>query len=110
MPSTTSYKRGDIVLVPFPFTDLSTAKQRPAVVVSSDALNSIRHDVLVAAISSQIPAALSSDEFMIPPADLAAGGLPKSSIIRLSKLVALHQQLVIKRLGALPPPTLTRVL
>ncbi len=53
MPSTTSYKRGDVVLVPFPFTDLSTTKQRPALVVSSDQFNATRNDVLVAAITSQ---------------------------------------------------------
>src|SRR5262249_15589307 len=43
---------GDVVLVPFPFTDLSNAKQRPALVVSGDAFNSTREDVLVAAITS----------------------------------------------------------
>ena len=55
MPSTTHYKRGDVVLVPFPFTDLSSAKHRPALVISADALNSMRDDVLVAAITSQVP-------------------------------------------------------
>lgn len=108
MPSTTSYKRGDVVFVPFPFTDLSSAKQRPAPVVSADAFNSTRDEVLVAAITSQVPAQLAADEFMIPADDLAACGLPKPSILRLSKLVALHRQLVIKRVGALPLATLTQ--
>ena len=76
MPSTTNFKRGDIILVPFPFTDLSSAKQRPALVVSSDALNAVCDDVLVAAITSQLPANLTAEEFMIPQSDLAACGLP----------------------------------
>lgn len=86
MPSTTIFKRGDIVLVPFPFTDLSSTKQRPALIVSSDALNTVRDDVLVAAITSQIPAQLTDGEFMIPSGDLAACGLPNCvSFIRLEK-------------------------
>ncbi|MGA2855146.1 MAG: type II toxin-antitoxin system PemK/MazF family toxin, partial [Verrucomicrobiota bacterium] len=106
----TNFKRGDIILVPFPFTDLSSTKQRPALVVSSDALNVASEDVLVAAISSQIPGNLTSEDFMIPPGDLAACGLPKPSIVRLAKLAALHRQLVIKRIGAMPEPVLRRVL
>jgi mRNA interferase MazF len=110
MPSTTSYRRGDVVLVPFPFTDLSTSKQRPALVISADALNSTRDDVLVAAITSQVPPTLASDEFLIPAGELTACGLPKPSILRLSKLAALHRQLVVKRIGALPAPTMAQVL
>lgn len=88
MPSTTSYKRGDVVLVPFPFTDLSNAKQRPALVISSDTFNTVRDDILVVAITSQIPTTLAADEFMIPVSELTACGLPKPSILRLTKLVA----------------------
>jgi mRNA-degrading endonuclease toxin of MazEF toxin-antitoxin module len=42
---------------------LSSAKQRPALVVSSDVLNATSDDVLVAAISSQIPSKLTAEEF-----------------------------------------------
>lgn len=49
-----AYQFGDVVLVPFPFTDQSTTKQRPAVVVSSAAYNRIRRDVILMAITSQV--------------------------------------------------------
>jgi mRNA interferase MazF len=55
MPSTTSFKQGDVVLVPFPFTDLSAIKQRPGLVISPERLNDTRPDLVVAAITSQIP-------------------------------------------------------
>ena len=106
MPSTTPFKRGDIVLVPFPFTDLTTTKQRPGLVLSSDAFNAMHDDVVLLAVTSQIPAALSADEFLIPSGDLAACGLPKASVVRLMKVFTLHQRLVIKRRGALPAVTL----
>jgi mRNA interferase MazF len=110
MPSTTNYKHGDVVLVPFPFTDLRSAKHRPALVISSDAFNSVREDLLLAAITSQILDALAADEMQIPPDDLDACGLPKPSIIKLTKLVTLHRMLVVKRLGSLPIGTLNQAL
>ena len=45
------FQRGDVVLVPFPFSDLSTTKVRPAVVVSSDLYHSTEPDLLLAALT-----------------------------------------------------------
>jgi dTDP-4-dehydrorhamnose reductase len=53
MPPTTGYSFGDIVLVPFPFTDQSAAKRRPAVVVSSAAYHRGRRDLIIMAVTSQ---------------------------------------------------------
>lgn len=109
MPSTTNYNRGDVVLVPFPFTDLTTSKQRPALVVSADNYNATRRDVVVVAITSQLPAVIAADEYEIGAPDLAACGLPKSSLVKLSKVVTLHQQLVVKRMGRMPAATLAQI-
>jgi len=96
--------------VPFPFTDFSGSKQRPALIVSPDSLNFVRPDVLLAAITSQVPAMLAPDEIAIPTADLMSAGLPKPSIIRTSKLISIHQGLIRRRIGRLPAPTLQSVL
>jgi mRNA interferase MazF len=48
---------GDVVLVPFPFTDQSTTKQRPGVIVSSAAYHAARRDLILMAVTSQLRAA-----------------------------------------------------
>ncbi len=110
MPSTTPFERGDVVLVPFPFTDLTATKQRPGLVISSNTHNTAREDVVLLAITSQIPSQLGADEMLIPAAELRACGLPKPSVVRATKVVTLHQRLIIKRIGAMPGPTLDQVL
>lgn len=65
MPSTTSFNQGDVVLVPFPFTDLTAVKQRPALILSPKRLNDVRTDLIVAAISSQIPNVIGEDEIFV---------------------------------------------
>lgn len=47
-----SYKRGGVVLVPFPFSDQTTVKKRPEVIISSDRYNDISLDIIIMAITS----------------------------------------------------------
>ena len=50
----TTCRFGDIILVPFPFTDQTTTKKRPAVVISAEAYNSGRPDLIIMAITSRL--------------------------------------------------------
>ncbi len=54
MLSTTGYRQGDIVLVSFPFTDLTSSKRRPALIISPDSFNAAGEDLVLAAITSHI--------------------------------------------------------
>ncbi len=54
MPATPSFSFGDVVLVPFAFTDQSGTKKRPAVVVSSSGYNANRRDIVIMAITSPV--------------------------------------------------------
>jgi mRNA interferase MazF len=49
----TNYERGNIILVPFPFSDQTTTKKRPAVVISSDSCNEISPDIIIMAITTE---------------------------------------------------------
>jgi mRNA interferase MazF len=94
----TSYKFADVVLVPFPFTDQTTSKKRPAVVVSSDAYNRQHSDIIIMAITSQIQVVLALGEVIIN--EWREAGLIKPSIIK-PILATVEKRLVIRKLGEL---------
>ncbi len=98
MPPTISYSFGDIVLVPFPFTDQSTTKRRPAVVVSSSRYNSERPDLIIMAVTSQARPAGSLGEIQIGA--WQAAGLIKPSVVK-PVITTIEASLVIRRLGQL---------
>jgi mRNA interferase MazF len=91
---------GDIVLVNFPFTDLSQTKLRPALIlwVSSNA-----EDVVVCAITSQNLSNLQSEDFLLDTSDpeFATTGLRVSSKIRVTRVATLRRSLLAKKLGKL---------
>ncbi len=101
MPPTTSYSFGDIVLVPFPFTDQSATKRRPAVVVSSRRYHAERPDLIIMAVTSQTRQAGALGEVQVK--DWQAAGLIKPSAIK-PVITTVEQSLVIRRLGQLKEP------
>jgi len=106
----TPCKHGQVILVPFPFTDLSTVKQRPALVISSDEFNDESGDVIIAAITSNVdPYRDSVDVYVLSGVEQTQAGLPKESAIRLGKIITLDQRLIRSELGSLPSKTLTTV-
>jgi mRNA-degrading endonuclease toxin of MazEF toxin-antitoxin module len=75
----TTYRRGDVVFVPFEFTDRDKRKNRPAVVISSDDYNRSRDDLIIAGITSNIGRSGFVGQLSI--ADWTECGLEKPSVI-----------------------------
>ncbi len=92
----TRYNRGDVILVPFPFSDQTVTKKRPAVIVSSDKYNVISQDIVIMAITGQMRGRLGVGEFLIE--DWQPAGLLKPSAVK-SAISTIEQRLVLKLLG-----------
>ena len=94
--------RYSIVLVPFPFDDLTSSKVRPAVCLTS-AMGTHNH-VVLAFISSVIPANLESSDLLLDPnaAGFEHTGLKVVSVLRLHRMVTVSASIIKRKLGALP--------
>lgn len=101
-----AFQRGDIVLIPFPFTDLSATKTRPAVVVSSDSYHHHRSELLLAYVSSQMTRANEAIDYVL--ADWQKEGLPKPSFVR-PKIAAIESTLIVHQIGKLTTRDLTEI-
>ena len=95
--------RGKVVLVPFPFDDLSTTKVRPAVCLT-DPIGPYRH-VILAFVSSRTPTDLLETDLVLDTkqADFVTTGLRMSSTLRLHRLMTVATALIRRELGELSP-------
>ena len=93
------YNGGEIVLITFPFTNLTDSKIRPALVISEK-----KEDIIVIGIFSKIPDFAEDSWFLIEDSVLwlAQTGLKKTSIIKTEKIAVIHNSIVKKKLGKLP--------
>jgi len=86
-------KKGSIILIPFPFTDLTGSKVRPAVVLSKNEL-----DVTISFITSELKWI---SEYDIPLFPSELNGLKAPSLIRISKIATIDSALALGELGEL---------
>lgn len=92
--------KGKIVLLPFPFTDLSASKYRPTLVLYED-----NRDIIVAFISSRVPSTPEDTDILIVEEhkEFKQTGLKTSSVIKLNKIATILKDLVIGELGEIGP-------
>lgn len=93
------YNQGDILLVPIPFSDLTSMKKRPVLVLSNNLYNEQTEDIIVAAITSNIRGI--GYEILIDNEDMIKGNLPRISCVRPDKIYTLSKEIVVKKYGQL---------
>ncbi|MDR1972936.1 MAG: type II toxin-antitoxin system PemK/MazF family toxin [Treponema sp.] len=88
-----AFVTGDIVVIPFPFSDLSGSKRRPAFVIA----NMSGPDIILCQITSRDK----SDPYAIPvfPSDFTSGSLPLASYIRPNKLFTADKDIILSTAG-----------
>ena len=101
-----TFEQGDVVKVPFPYTDRSTRQSRPALVVSTPALSRAHGLLWVAMITSAANRGWTND-FAV--ADLRMAGLPVASVVRTAKIATIESAHAT-RLGTISQTQLSRVL
>jgi len=100
-------EQGDIVLIPVPFTDLSSQKRRPVIVVSNNNYNRKTADVVVVAMTSNPTQTAYS--FTITASDLTKGRLNRPGQVRVDKIYTLSQSIIVKTFGQVDEKTMARI-
>jgi mRNA interferase MazF len=100
------YRRDDVVLVPTPFaTEPSELKARPAVVIQNDIGNRFSANLIVATISSQLPARRYPTDLLLRrgSSEAAGAGLDRDSVVQTDSIATVSKSIVAQLLGRLNP-------
>lgn len=100
-------KRGDVVLVDWPFSDRRGSKLRPAVVVQADFLNGLIDDTILIAVTRSGRSA--ATEVVLDPAAEPTSGLSHRSIASCNNFLTIDQALVYKHIGTLSDTAMGRI-
>jgi mRNA-degrading endonuclease toxin of MazEF toxin-antitoxin module len=106
------YRRGDVVMVDHPFSDARGSKIRPMHIVQSDARNQMLNHTVVAMLTTNLnfvgidPTQVLVD---VTTADGMASGLSATSAVRCGNLFTLHEQFMLRKIGALSPVLMQQI-
>ena len=103
-------KKGDVVLISFPFTDLTSLKVRPALVISNDSYNGIQNDIVLLLITSKV-SRVTQDDYLLKATntEFKETGLRQTSVFRVGKIQTLNKTLLVSRLGFVGPCILVEI-
>lgn len=93
------YEQGEIIVVPFPFSDLSSIKQRPVLILSKNSDNEASDDIITCGITSNLKNAKYS--VLIANEDLEEGEIPTKSRVKVDKLFTLDKSIIKKKVAKL---------
>ena len=99
-------KRGEVWLVRFPFTDFTSSKLRPALVIATHG-----DDVIALGIFSRIPPTTVQTWVIIEDQhpEFSKTGLKKTSVLRAEKIAVIHESVLYKKLGVIPADIVSQV-
>ncbi len=92
MKDGTMYKQKDIILIPFPYSDLTISKQRPALIVSNEQVNKMQ-DRICCLITTKAH----QGDLVIAKNSLVEGRLPFKSFVKPHRLFTIHEGIIIKK-------------
>lgn len=107
MRSGIMFSQGEIVFVPFPFTNLKLSKKRPVLILSRTDYNRRSPDFICCGITSNVKNVKNS--ILINQEDVIQGFLPKPSRIKYSTVFTLEKSIVIRSFGKLKEDVMKRV-
>lgn len=101
------FSQGDIIIVPFPFSNLSGLKQRPVLILSNNHDNSMSDDIITCGITSNLKD--SKHSVLIDNIDLEEGIIPLKSRIKVDKLFTLEKSIIRKKIAKINKNSLNKV-
>ena len=102
------FEHGEIVLVPFPFTDMSKSKLRPVLILSNTSYNKKSSDFICCGITSNMNNKKNS--VILEDTDMKDGTLPKKSRIKFSNIFTLQRDLAVRQIGQINSKKLSIVI